>query len=63
MSQYKDLQIETEKMWHLKTTILPVISGALSMIKNEINTIKKYLAIPTDIKYKKIHFVELLISR
>ena len=30
MSKYKDLEIEIEKMWHLKTTV-----GALGMIKKE----------------------------
>ena len=33
LSKYKDLQIEIEKMWHLKTRIIPVIVGALGVIK------------------------------
>ena len=32
-SKYKDLEIEIEKIWHLKTTTAPVIVGALGMIK------------------------------
>ena len=33
ISKYKHLYIEIEKMWHIKTTIVPVIVGALGMIK------------------------------
>ena len=33
ISKYKDLEIEVEKMWHLKTTPLPVVIGALGHIK------------------------------
>ena len=29
ISKYKDLGIDNEKMWHLKTTTVPVIVGAL----------------------------------
>ena len=35
LSKYKDLQIEIERMWHLKTTIVPVVVGALGMVKRE----------------------------
>ena len=31
-SKYEDLYIEVTKMWHLKTTTLPVIIGALDMV-------------------------------
>ena len=33
LSKYKDLQIKIEKMWHMKTKTVPVIIGALGMIK------------------------------
>ena len=43
LSKYKDLQIEIDRMWHLKTTIVPVVVGALGMVKkgiqNHLNTI------------------------
>lgn len=37
LSKYKDLQIEIEKMWELKTTIVPVIIGALGMVKKGVD--------------------------
>ena len=33
LSKYKDLDIEVTKMWKLKTKIIPVVIGALGMIK------------------------------
>ena len=33
LSKYKDLEIEIQKMWHLETKTVPVIIGALGMIK------------------------------
>ena len=36
LSKYKDLQIEIERMWQLKTTVIPVVIGALGMVKKEV---------------------------
>ena len=33
LSRHKDLEIEIAKMWKMKTKIIPVIVGALSIIK------------------------------
>ena len=33
LSKYKDLEIEVTKIWKLKTKTIPVVIGALSMIK------------------------------
>lgn len=33
ISKYKDLEIEVEKMWHLKSRTIPVVIGALGLIK------------------------------
>ena len=60
ISKYKDLKIEIEKMWHLKTTTLPIIVGAIQ--KRTDKHINKKLGSPVLMKYKKLHFVELLIS-
>ena len=35
VSKYKDLEIEIQKMWNLKVTIVPVVIGALGMIKKK----------------------------
>ena len=32
LSKYKNLEIEVTKMWHLKTTTLPVVTGALGIV-------------------------------
>ena len=33
LSRYKDLEIEIAKMWKMKTETIPVIVGAIDMIK------------------------------
>ena len=33
LSKYKGLEIEVEKLWHMKTVTIPVVIGALGMIK------------------------------
>ena len=35
VSKYRDLEIEIQKMWHLKTTVMPVVIGALGMLKSK----------------------------
>ena len=35
ISKYKDLEIEIQKMWHLKAIVIPVVVGALGMIKRK----------------------------
>ena len=36
LSKYKDLQIEVERMWQLKTSIIPIVVGALGSVKKGI---------------------------
>ena len=33
LSKYKDLEIEVEKLWHMKNVTIPVVIGTLGMIK------------------------------
>ena len=33
ISKYKDLEVEIERMWHLKPTLIPVNVGALGTVK------------------------------
>ena len=33
LSKYEDLEIEVEKLWNMKTVAIPVVIGALGMIK------------------------------
>ena len=32
LRKYKDLEVKVTKTWHLKTTTLPVVIGALGMV-------------------------------
>ena len=36
LTKYKDLEIEVERMWGLKTTTVPVVMGALGTIKKDM---------------------------
>ena len=36
LCNYKDLEIEVTKMWHLKTTTLPVVFGTLGMVAKTV---------------------------
>ena len=38
LTKYKDLEIEVERMWGLKTTTVPVVMGALGTIKKDMET-------------------------
>ena len=43
LSKYKDLQIEIERMWHLKRTVMPIVVGALGMVKRGTQSYLKSL--------------------
>ena len=54
-SKYKDLEIEIEKMWQLKTTTIPVVVGALGLIKKgTIDYLKKIPGEPSLSEIQKI---------
>ena len=53
LSKYKDLEIEVEKLWHMKTVATPVVIGALGMIKEGTEKLKKCQKAQTLLKCKK----------
>ena len=58
LSKYKDLEIEIERMWGLKATTVPVIIGALGLIKKGLdNFINR---IPGNIKVIELQKIVLL---
>ena len=57
LSKYKDLEIEVEKMWHLKTKTLPVVIGALGLIKKDTD---KFLEqIPGNLRLEEVQKIVL----
>ena len=58
LSKYKDLEIEIERMWGMKTKTIPVVIGALGVIKKGS---KKYLDdIPANIRLQDLQKTTLL---
>ena len=41
-SKYKDLELEIQRMWYMKTVLIPVVVGAFGTVKKEmVENIKK----------------------
>ena len=57
-SKYKDLEIEITKMWQMKTEIIPVVVGALGVVKK--GSEKFMREIPRDINIWKIEKTALM---
>ena len=59
-SKYKDLEIEVTKMWQVKTTTVPIVVGALGLIKRGL---EKYASqIPGHIRIEELQKIALLGS-
>ena len=55
ISKYKDLDMEIERMWHLKPTYIPVVVGALGTVKKRYKRIfAKHLGKPSLTETQKI---------
>ena len=58
LSKYKDLEIEVERMWGLKTTTVQVVMEALSTIKNDMENYSN--KIPGNINIYELQKIILL---
>ena len=58
LSKYKDLEIEIERMWGMKATMIPVVIGALGLIKKGLE--KNTKQIPGNIKISELQKIALL---
>ena len=58
LSKYKDLEIEIERMWHMKTQMIPVVIGCLGTIKKGLETFTS--KIPGNVKVVDLQKIALL---
>ena len=52
LSKYKDLEIDIERMWGMKTTTIPGVIGALGLVKKGMD--KNIQKIPGDTKIQEL---------
>ena len=57
-SKYKDLQIETQRIWKVETEVLPVVIGALGVITKDLETTLQ--KIPGNVHGKEIQKIALM---
>ena len=58
LTKYKDLEIEVERMWRLKTTTVPVVMGTLGTIKKDMENYSN--KIPGNINKHELQKITLL---
>jgi len=54
LSKYKDLELEIERMWGMKATTIPVVIGALRLIKK---VLEKYIQQITGNIKRRSHYL------
>ena len=58
LSKYKDLEIEIERKWGMKATTIPVVRGALGLVKKGL---PKYIQqTPGNVKMHELQKISLL---
>ncbi|XP_044182725.1 uncharacterized protein LOC122963360, partial [Acropora millepora] len=60
LSKYKDLEIEIERMWGMRATTIPVVIGALGLIKKGLEKYTKQ--IQGNIKISELQKIALLVT-
>ena len=58
LSKYKDLEIEINRMWKMKTEVIPVVIGALGLVKKGLEKFTN--KIPGNIQINEIQKIALL---
>jgi hypothetical protein len=58
LSKYKDLEIEICRMWGMKTCVIPVIIGALGLVKKGLENYTN--KIPGNIQLEELQKIALL---
>ena len=54
-SKYKDLELEIQRMWHIKTVVIPVVVSALGTVKKGmVENIKKVSETATVTEIQKV---------
>ena len=63
LTKYKDLEIEIQRMWNLKTIMVPVVIGALGLIKRGMTKMSTKFQKTLKLKnFRKQYCSELHIS-
>ena len=58
LTKYKDLEIEVNRMWDMRTETIPVVVGALYLIKNGLDKVTS--RIQANISTSEIQKIKLL---
>lgn len=54
-SKYKDIELEIQRMWHMKILVIPVVAGALGAVKKGVvENVKKVSEAVTVTEFQKV---------